>query len=476
MSGKKEAVSHPLQHALTPPLSPEPVSRRASSPSTSSSTPSPSGSNVRNSVIGNLNNWISDLNLSMNNLSPSALFGNLSLSNPFNRKNRSKSGISSPLASPRSVPRSKSESLAKINARQYELSDENPVAKFLNGTIKPTLKPKELIELASFGFVEVDAVERGVGHRFNPHQLVNPTWCDSCGEFMWTAGTFTNSVSNNPNLPFQSLQCDNCKYICHARCRKLVRIDCQGQNECRTLLEPPAQEPSSLSPLFMDRSVIEDKISKYNSRLKNKGSGLGMFTCEDGTFRGFIRVHLNLTRPINVIAGTRPPSIYDIIKEDEEAAAASRKTLTSFYMPRDTVKNIHITSESTSLEVIKSMLKKFKVVDNPQKFALYQSFPETDADKVTVNVLKRIGDQDKPLRIALDWLDSDEKRFVLQENDTADINWHAFALPELQNFLLILDKEEEEYANLIRDRYLWFKNEMNQVLNVKMIQSEGVLV
>lgn len=212
----------------------------------------------------------------------------------------------------------------------------------------------------------------------------------------------------------------------------------------------------------------------YNLRLKNKGSGLGITLLESGNFRGFIRVHLNLTRPINVVAGTRPPSIYDIIKEDDESANVCRRTLTSFYMPRDTVKNIHITSESTSLEVIRSMLKKFKVVDNPQKFALYQCFPDPENEGKTL--LKRIGDQDRPLRIALDWLDSDEKKFVLQENDTADIAWDAFALPELNNFLVILKKEEEEHVQQLILRYRRYKDQLENLIQIKSIQAEGVFV
>ncbi|RXG73595.1 Ras association domain-containing protein 5 [Armadillidium vulgare] len=60
---------------------------------------------------------------------------------------------------------------------------------------------------------------------------------------------------------------------------------------------------------------------------------------EDGGYRGCLRIHLNLSRPINIVAGTRPPSIYDILQEDRTL----EKTLTSFYMPRDTVKAIHIT-------------------------------------------------------------------------------------------------------------------------------------
>lgn len=48
---------------------------------------------------------------------------------------------------------------------------------------------------------------------------------------------------------------------------------------------------------------------------------------------------MNLCRPISVVAGTRPPSIYDILKDDETLD----KTLTSFYLPRDTVKALHVT-------------------------------------------------------------------------------------------------------------------------------------
>lgn len=294
---------------------------------------------------------------------------------------------------------------------------------------------------------------------------------------MWTPVTLENCV--NPSSYFQTVVCNLCKYTCHTRCRKLVRIDCQGYKENGTVVKPLESELRSVTPLLTEPSVLQEKILAYNSKLKNKGSGLGITLLESGNFRGFIRVHLNLTRPINVVAGTRPPSIYDIIKEDDESANACRRTLTSFYMPRDTVKNIHITSESTSLEVIKSMLKKFKVVDNPQKFALYQCYPDPDGESGNNNnqLLKRIGDHDKPLRIALDWLDSDEKKFVLQENDAMDIAWDAFALPELNNFLVILKREEEEHLHQVKLKYQAIKYQMNSILQTKlMIHSSGTFV
>ena len=91
---------------------------------------------------------------------------------------------------------------------------------------------------------------------------------------------------------------------------------------------------------------------------------------EDGTYTGFIKVHLKLRRPVTVPAGIRPPSIYDAIKEVDLAATTDKRT--SFYLPLDAIKQLHISSTTTVSEVIQGLLKKFMVVDNPQKFALFK--------------------------------------------------------------------------------------------------------
>ena len=66
------------------------------------------------------------------------------------------------------------------------------------------------------------------------------------------------------------------------------------------------------------------------------------------TFQGFIRVHMNLMRPISMTLPMRPPSIYDVISSDgetsDEGEGGDHDTLTtSFYLPKDTTKVIHIT-------------------------------------------------------------------------------------------------------------------------------------
>ena len=81
----------------------------------------------------------------------------------------------------------------------------------------------------------------------------------------------------------------------------------------------------------------------------------------------------NIPRPINVISGTRPPSVYNIVTDGKASTASdSRSTLTSFYLPADTVKSLHVTSETTTKDVIRSLLGKFRVADTPHKYALYE--------------------------------------------------------------------------------------------------------
>ncbi|XP_025016087.1 ras association domain-containing protein 1 [Tetranychus urticae] len=492
----------------------------------------------RQSVIGNLNNWINDL-------SSGALFQGLSFLN-FRRRGSRGSTSSSSTLSPffaRSASYSANTSGSAptdnvIDGRKQEVrlgwSSEEEVdgfmgktsAKFLNGTLIPTLKTKEIIELDNFGVVEVENLELGVGHKFELYELKAPTWCDSCSQFIWTPVVYdSKNTSIRIVSPFsKTIQCTNCKYTCHIRCRSLVRIDCKGNAEspatdispvstpdetksnicddpkieeteqsnkesptkemqeetvCPIKDEPASEEPCKPETESNDSESLEDqaklvqelsqKIIEYNERLKKLGSGLGLTLLDGKSFRGFLRVHLNLTRPINVVAGTRPPSIYDIINEEEQVC---RRTLTSFYMPRNTVKNIHITSEYTSLDVIKAMLKKFKVVDNPQKFALYRRYPDERGE----SVLKRIGDNDYPLRIALDWCDWQERQVVLQENDTADIVWDAFLLPELNNFLIMLDREEQEHLSQLRLKYDCLRSELNRYIQLQEIQEQGILV
>ncbi|CAL1293337.1 unnamed protein product [Larinioides sclopetarius] len=234
------------------------------------------------------------------NFTPSGILQNFALPRPFRRRNKSKD-------------------------------------RYSDGDVAGTMRPRELIELASFGVVELEPAERGVGHQFQISSLKNPTWCDCCGDFIW--GLYNST---------DCLRCLNCHYTCHQRCQHLVTLDCKGSGDMQTTdlsemndrtLKNRSPEKERLSPLFfehLDRDELHYRIVRYNEIHQDSE----MVLADGETLHGFIRVHMNLTRPINVIAGTRPPSIYDILKEEDDGG---RKTLTSFYLPHDTVKALHIT-------------------------------------------------------------------------------------------------------------------------------------
>ncbi|XP_055439722.1 ras association domain-containing protein 5-like [Bubalus kerabau] len=258
----------------------------------------------------------------------------------------------------------------------------------------------------------------------------------------------------------------NCKFTCHPECRSLIQLDCTqqdgasrdrpspestlavtfSQNDCKPPEEP--QRPPTLQE-------IKQKIESYNAREKNC---LGMKLSEDGSYTGFIKVHLKLRRPVTVPAGIRPQSIYDAIKDVNPAAATDKRT--SFYLPLDAVKQLHISSSTTVSEVIQGLLKKFMVVDNPQKFALFKRI-----HKDGQVLFQKLSIADCPLYLRLlAGPDTDVLSFVLKENETGEVEWDAFSIPELQNFLTILEKEEQDKVQQVQKKYNKFRQKLEEAL------------
>uniref|UniRef100_A0A8C9USL5 Ras association domain-containing protein 5 n=1 Tax=Spermophilus dauricus TaxID=99837 RepID=A0A8C9USL5_SPEDA len=258
----------------------------------------------------------------------------------------------------------------------------------------------------------------------------------------------------------------DCKFTCHPECRSLIQLDCSeqqgparnrpspestlaptfGQNVCKSVEE--TRRPPTLQE-------IKQKIDSYNSREKNC---LGMKLSEDGTYTGFIKVHLKLRRPVTVPAGIRPQSIYDAIKEVNLAATTDKRT--SFYLPLDAIKQLHISSTTTVSEVIQGLLKKFMVVDNPQKFALFKRI-----HKDGQVLFQKLSVADCPLYLRLlAGPDTDVLSFVLKENETGEVEWDAFSIPELQNFLTILEKEEQDKIQQVQKKYDKFRQKLEEAL------------
>lgn len=103
-----------------------------------------------------------------------------------------------------------------------------------------------------------------------------------------------------------------------------------------------------------------------------------LFQASDGTYTGFIKVNLRLSRPVTVSAveslGSDGPTILGKAATECLEGTDGERTdkRTSFYLPSDCVKQLHLSSVTTTREVIQGLLKKFMVLDNPCKFALYK--------------------------------------------------------------------------------------------------------
>ncbi len=80
-----------------------------------------------------------------------------------------------------------------------------------------------------------------------------------------------------------------------------------------------------------------------------------------------------------------------------------------------------------------------------------------------------MNEDERPLVIALNNCLNEDTRslFVLQENDPGEICWESFSMPELKNFLLILDREEAWYKRKIHEKYEIIHEHMSQLAEEK---------
>ncbi|XP_025936044.1 ras association domain-containing protein 1 [Apteryx rowi] len=192
----------------------------------------------------------------------------------------------------------------------------------------------------------------------------------------------------------------DCSFTCHYRCRALVRLDCSGPRspgseaddgpEQAVEKDTNVDEPSEWERPELDQAQVEQKIKEYNSQIN---SNLFMSLNKDGSYTGFIKVQLKLVRPVSVPATKRPPCMHDA-RKGQRAQAVKRRT--SFYLPKDTVKHLHIISHTRASEVIDALLRKFMVVDNPRKFALFER-----CEKDEQVYLRKLADHEQPLRLRL---------------------------------------------------------------------------
>ncbi|XP_040885974.1 ras association domain-containing protein 3 [Toxotes jaculatrix] len=191
------------------------------------------------------------------------------------------------------------------------------------------------------------------------------------------------------------------------------------------------------------REEIRQKIEHYNSVTRDH---LKMTLGSSGVYTGFIKVQMDLRRPVTVRGGQRGGGGAVV----EEA----------FYLPRGVINTLHISSNNTVRQVIVALLNKFTVADNPAKYALYKRYRREEQVYVC-----KLADGEQPLFLRLmAGPDVDTLSFVLREQQTGEVMWDAFSIPELRNFLRILDKEEEEQKEAVIRRYEAYRQRLQEAL------------
>ncbi|XP_078075814.1 ras association domain family member 3 isoform X2 [Mustelus asterias] len=198
---------------------------------------------------------------------------------------------------------------------------------------------------------------------------------------------------------------------------------------------------------ILTKEEIRLKIEAYNSTVTDR---LKMTLNANEVYTGFIKVQMDLSRPITIRS----------IAADGSHPYNNNNNETAFYMPKDTTNTLHISSNNTVKEVIEALLKKFTVADNPAKFALFkQSRKEEQVH------MSKLLDSEHPLYLRLlAGPNSDVLSFVLREHETGEVLWEAFSLPELQNFLRILTKEEDDHFQLLKRRYGNYRAKLEEAL------------
>ncbi|XP_035486688.1 ras association domain-containing protein 5 isoform X4 [Scophthalmus maximus] len=277
------------------------------------------------------------------------------------------------------------------------------------------------------------------------------------------------------------LTTSDCSYTCHLECQRQVQLDCNQRDRQTERTPPPSSSRSSAAPRPKQNEAKEEeeggtkdlsaeevwsRIEEYNAQVSENG----MTLASDGSYTGFIKVHLKLSRPVTV------PSVEAVgsegasrqmgghnrapLEDQEGNDCTPSEKRTSFYLPSDCVKQIHISSLTTTREVIQGLLKKFMVLDNPRKFALYRLMHRDGQD-----LFQKLPLCERPLLLRLiAGPDPELHSFVLKENETGEVEWHAFSVPELQNFLVILEKEEAERVRAVEQKYAMYRQKLQRAL------------
>eukprot|EP00055_Hartaetosiga_balthica_P009228 m.36297 g.36297 ORF g.36297 m.36297 type:complete len:412 (-) comp6659_c0_seq1:391-1626(-) len=369
--------------------------------------------------------------------------------------------------SKRSKKKGKEEELPDLLKKTLELSKRR------NPHTSPRSSP--LLRRLSTFIKHKSGAKKKVKHSFHQVELTHPTWCDYCDDLIW--GLLRGCV-----------KCPVCMTTCHGDCADKVCITCKPVSQRKQNINHvhPRQAEQGIDVgtqgllAYLTAKDVRAKIHNYNTR---RESNFIELLDEDDVdakrFKGFLRVTLNLTRPIRVsnddalsISSDESSSNPSLSRSMGSHSRVYRTTSssgsggrfegdTSFFIPKPVSKGLFVTSASSAQEVIGILLKKFQVTSNPRKFALFEKNLNTGTER-------RLRRFEEPLALQLLWGDESD-HFVLslkEHNSEYEFPWEEFSLVELENFLTILNKEEQEAHDHVKSMYVAQQENLNELLKV----------
>lgn len=240
-----------------------------------------------------------------------------------------------------------------------------------------------------------------------------------------------------------------------------------------------------LGTYSLSKEELRSRIENIN--LNKDGIKINMDP-ESDVYHGSIPVIIDLIRPVDMCISERRPSFTSdnsLVTSETRNEENETMPVSPFYLPRSYLTMVHISSETSTEQVIKEVLNKFNIMNHAGRFALFEKInrkPDeghSEENSSTVYLRKLVA-KERPLELCLHSADEnkdafEQRQFLLRENDKGEILWEAFSVPELNMFLDILLLEEEFYIKAIEQKYTCLRTALQEKLELECRQNYDFL-
>lgn len=230
--------------------------------------------------------------------------------------------------------------------------------------------------------------------------------------------------------------------VCHKHCKEEIQFACRSSDrikEHQNISHVPPNEKFDTIRRTLSSEQVHSRIQKYNTTVKNS---FVMQLRKDYTFTGYIRVEMELTRPITVIG--------------------ERKEI--LYLPRKTVKAIYLTSQTTAAQVIGALLQKFKVTNDPRRFMLCERIQKDQNDQSHVTI-RPMSENERPLFLTLLWGSAHSGHgFRLKDQMDSEPVWFDFEEHELAQFHKLYEEEKQKAIKDVKETYEVRRYQIHKIL------------